>query len=305
MRADRGDVFLGEPFDLTPRPPTPELLAEEVAGLDNLELTAPRHIALARRALASVAPRATAIALAFLVWELVVLTGWRPSYVLPDPVTVLQTLWQMLTSTDLLIAVAVTLKRAAVGYLAAVAIGSAVAILISRFKPLRTAVGSLITGLQAMPSIAWFPLAILLFGLDESAILFVVVLGAAPAIANGLLSGIDQIPPILLRAGHVLGARGMARYRYIILPAALPGFAAGLKQGWAFAWRSLMAGELLVIVAGEPSVGVRLQLARDLSDAPSMLAVMLVILVIGAVVDGLFFGSLEKSIRTRWGLNHA
>jgi NitT/TauT family transport system permease protein len=305
MRADRGDVFLGEPFDLTPRAPTPELLAEEVAGLDNLELAAPRHIALARRLMATVAPRVAAIALAFLVWELVVVSGWRPIYVLPDPVTVLQALWQMLTSTDLLLAVGVTLKRAAVGYLAAVAIGSSVAILISRFRPLRTAVGSMITGLQAMPSIAWFPLAILLFGLDESAILFVVVLGAAPAIANGLLSGIDQIQPILLRAGHVMGARGMARYRYIILPAALPGFAAGLKQGWAFAWRSLMAGELLVIVVGEPSIGVRLQFARDLSDAPSMLAVMLVILFIGAIVDGLLFGTLERSIRTRWGLNHA
>jgi NitT/TauT family transport system permease protein len=305
MRADRGDVFLGEPFDLTPRAPTPELLAEEVAGLDNLELAAPRHIALARRLMATVAPRVAAIALAFLVWDLVVMSGWRPIYVLPDPVTVLQALWQMLTSTDLLLAVGVTLRRAAVGYLAAVAIGSSVAILISRFRPLRTAVGSMITGLQAMPSIAWFPLAILLFGLDESAILFVVVLGAAPAIANGLLSGIDQIPPILLRAGHVLGARGMARYRYIILPAALPGFAAGLKQGWAFAWRSLMAGELLVIVAGQPSIGVRLQFARDLSDAPSLLAVMLVILFIGAIVDGLLFGTLERSIRTRWGLNHA
>ena len=305
MRADRSDVFLGESIDLAPRPPTPELLAEEVAGLDNLELAQPHHIALARRLIASIAPRATAVAIAILLWELVVLSGWRPTYLLPDPVTVLQTLWQMITETDLLLAVGVTLRRAALGYLVAVAIGSSVAILISRFRPLRTAVGSLITGLQAMPSIAWFPLAILLFGLDESAILFVVVLGAAPAVANGLLSGIDQIPPILLRAGHVLGARGMARYRYVILPAALPGFAAGLKQGWAFAWRSLMAGELLVIVAGEPSIGVRLQFARDLSDAPSMLAVMLVILVIGAVVDGLLFGSLERSIRTRWGLNNA
>jgi NitT/TauT family transport system permease protein len=305
MRADRGDVFLGEPIDLRPAPPTPELLAAEVAGLDNLEMSTPQHIALARRLISSIAPRATAVGLAFFLWELVVLTGWRPTYLLPDPITVLQTLWQMLTQTDLPIAVGVTLRRAAVGYLVAVAIGSSVAILISRFRPLRTAVGSLITGLQAMPSIAWFPLAILLFGLNESAILFVVVLGAAPAVANGLLSGIDQIPPILLRAGHVLGARGIARYRYVILPAAMPGFVAGLKQGWAFAWRSLMAGELLVMVAGEPSVGVRLQFAKDLSDAPSMIAVMLVILVIGAVVDGLLFGSLEKSIRTRWGLNHA
>lgn len=302
MRAEGGDIFLGEPIDLTPRAPSAELLAAEVSGLDNLELVPSRHIALARRIVAALAPRTAAVAMALLLWELVVLSGWRPSYLLPDPATVFAELWRMLTATDLPLAIGVTLRRAAVGYLVAVAIGASTAILVSRFRPLRTAVGSMITGLQAMPSIAWFPLAILLFGLDETAILFVVVLGAAPAVANGLLSGIDQIPPILLRAGHVLGARGFARYRHIILPAALPGFAAGLKQGWAFAWRSLMAGELLVIVAGEPSVGVRLQFARELSDAPGLLAVMLVILIIGAVVDGLLFGTLEKSIRIRWGL---
>ncbi|HZL32457.1 MAG TPA: ABC transporter permease subunit, partial [Verrucomicrobiae bacterium] len=107
---------------------------------------------------------------------------------------------------------------------------------------------------------------------------------------------------LLVRAGRVLGARGIAIYRYIILPAALPTFVAGLKQGWAFAWRSLMAGELLVIVAGQPSIGVRLQLARDLLDAPQLLATMLVILAIGILVDALVFSTLERSIRARRGL---
>ena len=116
----------------------------------------------------------------------------------------------------------------------------------SRSRVLRAAVGSLITGLQTMPSIAWFPLAILLFKLTEAAIMFVVVLGAAPSIANGLISGVDHVPPIMLRAGRVLGAKGISAYRHVMLPAALPSFIAGLKQGWAFAWRSLMAGELLV-----------------------------------------------------------
>jgi NitT/TauT family transport system permease protein len=163
-------------------------------------------------------------------------------------------------------------------------------------------VAALITGLQTMPSIAWFPLGILLFGLNESAIMFVVILGAAPSIANGLISGVDHIPRIILRAGHVLGARGFARYRHIVLPAALPSFVGGLKQGWAFCWRSLMAGELLVIIAGQPSIGVRLSTARDFSDAPLLLAVMVVILVIGIVVDLLLFGTLDRAIRRRWGL---
>jgi NitT/TauT family transport system permease protein len=110
-------------------------------------------------------------------------------------------------------------------------------------------------------------------------------LGAAPAIANGLIHGVDHIPPLLLRAGKVLGARGFAAYRHVILPAAMPGFVGGLKQGWAFAWRSLMAGELLVIIANRPSIGVRLQFARELSDAEALIATMLVVLAIGIVVD--------------------
>jgi NitT/TauT family transport system permease protein len=198
--------------------------------------------------------------------------------------------------------VAVTLRRAALGYGVALIVGGAIGIVVVRSRTLRAAVGSLITGLQTMPSIAWFPLAILLFKLSETAILFVVVLGAAPAIANGLISGIDQVPPLLLRAGRVLGARGLAAYRYIILPAALPSFVAGLKQGWAFAWRSLMAGELLVLIPGQSSIGARLQFARDLSDAPGLIAMMIVILVIGIAVDILIFGSIERSIRTRRGL---
>jgi NitT/TauT family transport system permease protein len=167
------------------------------------------------------------------------------------------------------------------------------------------ALGSLISGLQTMPSIAWFPLAILLFKLSESAILFVVVLGAAPAIANGVIAGVDQIPPLLLRAGRVLGARGFAHYRHVVFPAALPGFLAGLKSGWAFAWRSLMAGELLVIIANKPSIGSRLAFEREFADSPGLMSVMLVILVIGIVVDGFGFSLLDRVVRRRRGLEVA
>jgi NitT/TauT family transport system permease protein len=145
-------------------------------------------------------------------------------------------------------------------------------------------------------------LAILLFQLSEKAILFVVVLGAAPAIANGLIAGADHIPPILTRAGRVLGARGFDAYRFVILPASLPAFVGGLKQGWAFAWRSLMAGELLVIMANRSSIGFLLNVSRELADAEGLLAVMIVILVIGIVVDTLVFGTLDRAIRRRWGL---
>ncbi|TMK54962.1 MAG: ABC transporter permease subunit [Actinobacteria bacterium] len=164
---------------------------------------------------------------------------------------------------------------------------------------------SLITGLQTMPSVAWFPLAIVVFRLSETAILFVVVLGAAPAIANGLVSGIDHVPPLLLRAGRVLGARGVKAYRHVILPAAFPSFLGGMKQGWAFAWRSLMAGELLVVIGGRAGLGFTLDSARLNVDYPGLMATMIVILVIGIVVDSLLFGVLERRVRRRWGLIEA
>jgi NitT/TauT family transport system permease protein len=199
----------------------------------------------------------------------------------------------------------VTLRRAAAGYALAVVIGTLLGILVSRSRLLRDAIGSLITGLQTMPSIAWFPLAIVLFGINESAITFVIVIGAAPSIANGVISGMDTIPPILRRVGWVLGARGVSAYRFVSLPAALPAFVGGIKQGWAFAWRSLLAGEIIVVIASKPSIGQSLTQSRDLSDYPQMMALMLVILFLGIIIDAAVFGTMERAVRKRWGLADA
>jgi NitT/TauT family transport system permease protein len=255
-----------------------------------------------RRLWSGVWPQLAAIALALAAWQVVVWTHWKPSYILPGPGPTFARLGSDVANLRILHAAATTMRRAAVGYGIAVVVGAVLGLVVSRSRAVRAAIGSLITGLQTMPTIAWFPLAILLFGLTETAILFVVVLGAAPAIANGLISGVDHIQPLLLRAGRVLGARGWRMYRHVVLPAALPGFVAGLKQGWAFAWRSLMAGELIVIIASRPALGVDLQLARENSDAPGLLATMIAILVIGIVVDSLLFARIEIAIRRRWGL---
>jgi len=246
-------------------------------------------------------PKLLALVLALGLWQAVAWSGWRPSYVLPPPAQVFGNLGDLVSDSVFWKAIGTTVRRAVTGYALAVVIGVALGLAVSRSKTLRAGIGALVTGLQTMPSIAWFPLAILLFELSEGAILFVVVLGAAPSIANGLVGGVDQVPPILRRAGRVLGARGLAFDRHVVLPAALPAFVGGLKQGWAFAWRSLMAGELLVVVADKPSLGGRLQYARELSDAPLLLALMIVILVIGIVVDGVFSG-VDASIRRRRGL---
>jgi NitT/TauT family transport system permease protein len=221
--------------------------------------------------------------------------------VLPGPVPALQEFAGQVVTSRFWEAFARTLTRAAQGYLLAVGLGVVVGVAVSRFAALRTAVGSFITALQTMPSIVWFPLAILLFQLTESAIMFVVVLGAAPSVANGVINGIDYVPPLMIRVGRTMGARGVKLYRYVIAPAAMPSVLAGLKQGWAFAWRSLMAGELLVVVPGHPSIGADLQEARELSDTVGVLASMMTIFVIGIIVDAAF-DAADRRMRHRRGL---
>lgn len=272
----------------------------EIAGLDALEIELRPRPGLLVRLWAHVWPKLLAIGIVIGFWKVVVWSGWKPTYLLPGPVKVFSTLFD--NFGDLVHSAGITLGRAAQGFGLAIVIGGVIGALVARVRVLRAAFGSLITGLQTMPSIAWFSLAILLFKPTTGAIFFVVVLGAAPSIANGLISGIDNIPPLWLRAGRVLGARGLTAFRHVILPAALPAFVAGLKQGWAFAWRSLLAGELLVQIPGTFSLGQRLENYRQVFDPPAVIAVMIVILVIGVLVDELLFGTAERAIRRRYGL---
>lgn len=272
----------------------------ELAGLDALELPVPRARSRAARIWSVVWPKLGAVVLALLIWQIVVWSGWKEEYVLPGPVDVFQALfdnWSLLWDASL-----VTLQRGVTGFAVALLFGTVVGALVARIRVVRAAFGSMITGLQTMPSIAWFPAALVLFGLDESAIFFVVVIGAFPSIANGFIAGVDNTPPILLRAARVLGARGWKSLRYVVLPAALPTYVAGLKQGWAFAWRSLLAGELLVLIAGKASLGRQLDIYRQTSDYTAMYATMIVILVIGIIIDSLFFGVIDRKIRRRYGL---
>ena len=279
-----------------------DLAADQVTGMDALELGGKGDKgSRGRRIWRSAWPKLAAVVIVLAGWQIVVWTHWRPEYLLPGPRAVFGDLGSLVTTADFWDGVRKTLTRAATGFLLAVVIGTAIGAAVSRFAPLRAAIGSLITGLQTMPSIMWFPLAILLFQLSEGAILFVVVIGAAPSVANGLISGIDYVPRTWLRVGQVLGMKGFAKYRHLILPASLPSFISGLKQGWAFSWRSLMAGELLVIVPGALSIGVRMQQARDLTDSTLVISYIIVVLVIGILIDVLF-NAADNALRKRWGL---
>jgi NitT/TauT family transport system permease protein len=280
-------------------------LDQELAGLDALELAGQGQRPLVARLWSAAWPKLAALAIGLGMWQLVVASGWKPQSVLPGPARVWDALWDQASRGTLWTALGTTGRRAGIGFAMALVIGVVLGAVVSQVRILRAAVGSFITGLQTMPSIAWFPLAVLLFKQSEGAIFFVVVLGAAPSIANGLISGVDNLPPLLLRAGRTMGASGLALFRHVVLPGSLPSFVGGIKQGWAFAWRSLMAGELLVIVAHQRSIGERLENSRTLFDSPTLVAYMLVILVIGIVLDALVFGAAERAIQRRWGLSGA
>ena len=280
----------------------PARLEAELSGLDHLDVVLPPAPSRVVAVWSAVWPKLAALSIALGAWQVVVWSHWKPDYILPGPGPVLGRLWHDLVAGNLADAIATTMRRAATGYVAAVIIGTVLGVAVAQSRVLRAAVGSLITGFQTMPSVAWLPLAVVLFKLTEAAIFFVLLVGAVPSIANGVIAGIDHTPPVLLRAGRVLGARGLARYRHVVLPAALPGFLAGLKQGWAFAWRSLLAGELIVIIAHRPSLGVTLQQTRDLNDYTSMTAVMVAILIIGLALDSLVFGRLERTVLHRRSL---
>jgi NitT/TauT family transport system permease protein len=276
---------------------------EKLAWLESLEAASPEEQSgrrLATRVWGGTWPVLLAIAIVLAIWQLIHLSGWKEN-IFPGPGATLSNLWGQLHTSLLWHAIGTTAERAVIGFGLAVLIGGVIGALVSRIRPLRAAVGSLITGLQTMPSIAWFPFAIILFGINTTAILFVIILGAAPSIANGLIAGVDYTPPLLLKAGTMMGLRRLSLWRYLILPASLPAFVAGLKQGWAFAWRSLMAGELLVIIANQPSLGVLLSTDQDQSDMESAIAIIIVILILGIIVDQLF-GLADRGIRRRWGL---
>jgi NitT/TauT family transport system permease protein len=268
-------------------------------GLDALEVPLAPRVSRGRKFWRSAWPKLLAVAIFLGIWQLLIWIHWKPDYQLASPADTFSSLWDNWSIIS--DAMWTTLRRGVTGYALAVSIGVVVGAAVARIPVLRAAIGSMITGLQTMPSVAWYPFALVLFKLTDGAIYFVVVIGAAPSIANGLINGVDNISPVLLRAGKVLGARRFDSFRYVVLPAALPAFVGGLKQGWAFAWRSLLAGEIIGGITGY-SLGQQLGANRDIGDMAGLQAVMIVLFTIGVFVDVVVFGTAERKIRRRYGL---
>ena len=251
----------------------------------------------------SVLPPIAALAVFVLLWQVVVWSGIRPSYTLASPQDVWAAMGALFSDGTAMKAVLTSVERGVVGFVIAVLIATPLGVVVARVRIVRASVGPLITGLQVLPSVAWVPAAILWFGISDATVYFVILLGAVPSIINGLVSGVDQVPPLYRRVGTVLGAGRWQMVRHVILPAAMPGYVAGLRQGWAFSWRSLMAAELIVIGGTIGfGLGALLDQGRQLSDTGIVISAIILILVVGVAVELLFFAPLERRILRSRGL---
>ena len=276
------------------------------SGLDNLQTDARTRRPWWRRLIDGALPPIVLLVLLIAAWQAyTVIAAPRPDLA-PGPLDVAAALGQSWEAGRLQLAIGTSLERGILGFLIAIAIGTPLGLLLAEWGLLRRAMGPLLSGLQVLPSVAWVPAAIIWFGLSDATVYFVVLMGAVPSIANGLVAGIAQVPPQLRRVGTVLGASRWQLATSVVVPAALPGYVAGLKQGWAFSWRSLMAAEIIAF-GGTIGFGLgsMLQQSRDLADLAGALGTILVILAIGILIELVFFGPLERRMLRGRGLLQA
>lgn len=239
-----------------------------------------------------------------LIWQILyivnvdILGVWKV-YNFPSPLEVVKSFCQLVADKTILTALSASMKRILIGYSISLVIGIFLGFILSHFKTIGESFNGLILGLQTLPSICWIPFAILWFGLNENAILFVIAIGATFSIAMATEMGIKNINPIYLKAGKNMGARGTKLYLNIIIPASLPSVISGMKQGWSFSWRGLMAGEMLSASKG---LGQVLMSGRDIVDINQVTMVMVIIIIIGFSINKLVFGNIENKIREIWGL---
>ncbi|WP_264934974.1 ABC transporter permease, partial [Streptomyces sp. A012304] len=274
------------------------------AGLDALETTVTGRTSLRETLTRKVLPPLVAIAIVLAAWQaLITLNIVDDPSKLPSPADVGGEFRDAWLEGKLLDYIWTSVSRGLLGFLLALAIGTPLGLIVARVKFIRAAIGPILSGLQSLPSVAWVPPAVIWLGLNNSMMYAVILLGAVPSIANGLVSGIDQVPPLFLRAGRTMGATGLKGARHIVLPAALPGYLAGLKQGWAFSWRSLMAAE---IIASSPDLGVGLgallENGRNASSMALVFEAIILILFVGIAIDLLIFTPLERRVLRARGL---
>jgi NitT/TauT family transport system permease protein len=240
-----------------------------------------------------------------LIWHLLVAAKIWSVVLLPDPISVWDYLRGAAADGTLLQASLVTLRRLLTGYAAGIAVGLPLGLLTARFKFCEDTLGVLALGLQTLPSVCWIPLALLWFGQTEVAMLFVVIMGTLWSVIIATDNGVRNVPPIFARAARTMGSKGLHTWLKVILPASLPFIVSGMKQGWAFAWRSLMAAEIYVTILTGFGLGHLLHYGRELNAMDQVIGIMLVIIVIGLLADKILFSPWERFLHRRWGTGRA
>jgi NitT/TauT family transport system permease protein len=246
--------------------------------------------------------RVAFFALLLALWEGVVRLQLWPDYLFPGPAQVFDALRLGIEDRTFLYAIATSLRRFVIGFTLSLIIGIGLGLAIGSLRMVRETLGPLLIGLQSLPNIAWLPMGLLWFGLNDGAILFVIVMGVVNSVAMSTADGIRNVPPIYRRAARTMGAGGVTLYVNVVLPAALPSIMTGIKIGWTFGWHALIAGEMLFVSLG---LGAELVKGREIADMPKVMAVMFVIVAIGLAMERLVFAPLEHRVRRRWGLERA
>ena len=234
-------------------------------------------------------------------WEVASRSGLYSPVLLPSPLNVFEYLWQAGADGTLWSATLVTMGRLLLGYGIGLLFGVPLGLLTARSRILQDTLGLLALGIQTLPSVCWVPLALLWFGQSEAAMLFVVVMGTLWSVLIATSDGVRAMPPIYLRAARTMGSTGLHTWIKVILPASLPYLVGGMKQGWAFAWRSLMAAEIFVTILTGFGLGQLLQYGRELLAMDQVVAVMVIIVVIGLLADRILFSPWERFFHRRWG----
>ncbi len=273
------------------------------AGLDALEAHVVARRPAWRRILGGFYPPLIALLVLLGLWQFAYSRHWLPDYKLPSPSSVWVLFAGMVSDGSAFSVIWTSVSRGVIGFAASIVLGSLIGLAIFRFRWLRSSVGPLLTGLQSLPSVSWVPMAVLWFGLTNGAIYTVVLLGAVPSIANGLIAGMDQVPPLLTRVGRVLGLGQIGLMKDVLIPASLPGYLSGLRQGWAFSWRSLMAAELIATSTKLGfGLGQLMNQGRDLGDPPTMYTALILIFIVGIGIELVFFRPVERAILSARGL---
>ncbi|WP_186580049.1 ABC transporter permease [Aquibacillus kalidii] len=233
------------------------------------------------------------------LWELGSRMGLWAELILPSPTNVAIALFDGIQNMTLIYDLVASFRRLAIGLVIALVIGTGIGVLIAKSKTADDTIGSMLLAFQSVPSIVWLPLAMMWFGLNDKAVIFVVVLGGTFVMALNVRTGIKNVSPLYIRAAQTMGSKGIDLFIRVVFPASIPYFVTGTRLAWAFAWRALIAGELLTT---GPGLGYTLRYASDFGNMSLVIGVMIIIGVIGAIVDQLIFQRIEKSVARRWGL---